>query len=98
MGKTSVHHITRAEYDRAVADAIAYGRKLQAEHKKDTRPEVRILLGRTFGVLAFNDPRATLGESGTTITPDARAVLAGEVNTAILREYHAYAALVWLLI
>jgi hypothetical protein len=94
MGKTSVDHITRAEYDRAVADAIAYGRKLQAEHKKDTRPEVRMLLGRTFGVLAFNDPRAALGESGTTITPDARAVLAGEVNTAILREYLAYPILV----
>jgi hypothetical protein len=85
-GKTPARHVARAEYDRAVAEAIAYGRDLQAGHKDDVRPEVRMLLTRTFSVMAFSDPRAAPGDSGAVATPAARAALAEEVNTAILRE------------
>ncbi|KAI0271606.1 hypothetical protein BC834DRAFT_1025347 [Gloeopeniophorella convolvens] len=63
----------------ALKAALAYGRALRAEYKKEAaeRPEVHALLERTWSVIAYHFPSEAGGE-------DARDALAGEVNQAIL--------------
>jgi hypothetical protein len=86
-GKTPEQLHREATYDAALANALAFGRSLQATHRADPRPEVRALLGRTFGLIAFADPRAAGGELGELAGPKARAMLAEEVNQAILGKF-----------
>jgi Ran-binding protein 9/10 len=70
----------------ALKAALAYGRTLQTECRKEAaeRPEVRALLERTWGVIAYHFPVEAGGDVGRWAGQDARDTLAGEVNQAIL--------------
>ncbi|KAI0321007.1 hypothetical protein OF83DRAFT_1168849 [Amylostereum chailletii] len=68
----------------ALRAAIAYGRGLRAEYKRDGRKEVQALLERTFGVVAYHFPMEAKGEIGRWAGREGREALATEVNVAIL--------------
>ncbi|KAL4257246.1 B30.2/SPRY domain-containing protein [Pleurotus pulmonarius] len=74
-----------AAYEKALTDAISYGQGLHAEYKDDERSEVQDVLKRTFGILAFYDPRKAVGSASEVVGKDARMELATEVNQAILK-------------
>lgn len=64
--------------------ALSYGQELEAEYKTDARPEIRVHLRRTFGMVAYDDPEHEDGEMGAMAGQEARVELTGEVNQAIL--------------
>ena len=70
----------------ALKAALAYGRALRAEYKKEAteRPDVHALLERTWSVIAYHFPVEVGGEVGRWAGQDARDYLAGEVNQVIL--------------
>lgn len=70
----------------ALKAALAYGRTLRTEYKKEAaeRPEIYALLERTWSVIAYHFPVEAGGEVGRWAGQDARDALAGEVNQAIL--------------
>lgn len=70
----------------ALKAALAYGRTLRTEYKKEAaeRPEIYALLERTWSVIAYHFPVEAGGEVGRWAGQDARDSLAGEVNQAIL--------------
>jgi hypothetical protein len=70
----------------ALKAALAYGRALRTEYKKEAteRPDVHALLERTWSVIAYHFPVEVGGEVGRWAGQDARDSLAGEVNQAIL--------------
>jgi Ran-binding protein 9/10 len=70
----------------ALKAALAYGRALRTEYKKeaDERPDVHALLERTWSVIAYHFPVEVGGEVGRWAGQDARDSLAGEVNQVIL--------------
>lgn len=70
----------------ALKAALAYGRALRSEYKKEAseRPDVHALLERTWSVIAYHFPVEVGGEVGRWAGQDARDSLAGEVNQAIL--------------
>jgi hypothetical protein len=70
----------------ALKAALVYGRVLRAEYKKEAteRPEVHALLERTWSVIAYHFPVEAGGDVGRWAGQDARDILAGEVNQAIL--------------
>jgi hypothetical protein len=70
----------------ALKAALAYGRALRAEYKKEEteRPDVHALLERTWSVIAYHFPVEVGGEVGRWAGQDARDSLAGEVNQVIL--------------
>jgi len=70
----------------ALKAALAYGRTLRTEYKKEAaeRPEVHALLERTWSVIAYHFPVEAGGDVGRWAGQDARDALAGEVNQAIL--------------
>ncbi|KAJ8520333.1 hypothetical protein ONZ45_g2801 [Pleurotus djamor] len=74
-----------AAYERTLTDAIAYGQTLNNEFRDDKRPEVQEILKRTFGILAFYDPRKASGSTPDVVGKDSRLELASEVNQAILK-------------
>ncbi|KAF9493903.1 SPRY-domain-containing protein [Pleurotus eryngii] len=74
-----------AAYEKALTDAISYGQGLHSEYKDDARSEVQDVLKRTFGILAFYDPRKAVGSASEVVGKDARMELATEVNRAILK-------------
>ncbi|OSX68093.1 hypothetical protein POSPLADRAFT_1130698 [Postia placenta MAD-698-R-SB12] len=63
---------------------LSYGQELEAEYKTDARPEIRVHLRRTFGMVAYDDPEHEDGEMGAMAGQEARVELTGEVNQAIL--------------
>ncbi|KAI0044359.1 SPRY-domain-containing protein [Auriscalpium vulgare] len=68
----------------ALRTAIAYGKALRADYRHDLRPEVQGCLDKSFGVVAYHFPMDAGGEVGRWAGQEARDVLAGEVNQAIL--------------
>jgi hypothetical protein len=70
----------------ALKAALAYGRTLRTEYKKEAteRPDVHALLERTWSVIAYHFPAEAGGEVGRWAGQDARDSLAGEVNQVIL--------------
>ncbi|KAI0063120.1 SPRY-domain-containing protein [Artomyces pyxidatus] len=68
----------------ALRAAIAYGKALRADYKRDPRAEVQAHLEKTFSVVAYHFPMDVGGEVGRWAGQDARDVLAAEVNQAIL--------------
>jgi hypothetical protein len=70
----------------ALKAALAYGRTLRTEYKKEAaeRQDVHALLERTWSVIAYHFPVEAGGEVGRWAGQDARDSLAGEVNQVIL--------------
>jgi hypothetical protein len=85
---SSSHHPAGAttEYESALSSAITYGQTLQSDYKTDSRPEVRAIFKRTFGVVAYEDPLEAGGEAAEVAGHEARVTLATELNQHILRE------------
>jgi hypothetical protein len=75
-----------AQYESALTSAITYGQTLQSDYKTDSRPEVRAIFNRTFGVVAYEDPLEAGGEAAEVAGHEARILLATELNQDILRE------------
>jgi hypothetical protein len=75
-----------AQYEMALNSAISYGQTLQSDYKTDSRPEVRAIFNRTFGVVAYEDPLGAGGDVAEVAGQEARLVLATELNQDILRE------------
>ncbi|KDQ54931.1 hypothetical protein JAAARDRAFT_354484 [Jaapia argillacea MUCL 33604] len=73
-----------ARYSTALNEALAYGQALRTNYK-DARPEVGALFKRTFGIVAYEDPASVGGEVAEVVGQEARAVLANELNMAILK-------------
>ncbi|KZT68756.1 SPRY-domain-containing protein [Daedalea quercina L-15889] len=69
----------------ALHTALAYGQRLEADYKSDTRPAVQTHRLRTFGLVAYEDPENEGGEVGALAGQEARVQLASEVNQAILQ-------------
>lgn len=72
-------------HERALQAALQYGRALWNDYKYDTRPEVRALSERTFGIVAFDDPLEAGGITAETAGHGARVALGNELNQAILK-------------
>lgn len=85
-GKQRAEEDIDAAHDAALRAAIAYGQSLKNDYESDTRPEVKQLFNKTFGILAYTDPLAAGGQVAAFVSPEARAHLASELNTAILSE------------
>ena len=75
-----------AQYESALSSAISYGQALQSDYKTDSRPEVRAIFNRTFGVVAYEDPLEAGGDVADVAGQEARVALATELNQDILRE------------
>lgn len=75
-----------AQYESALSLAITYGQTLQSDYKTDSRPEVRAIFKRTFGVVAYEDPLEAGGDAAEVAGHEARVALATELNQHILRE------------
>ena len=76
-----------AQYETALNSAIAYGQSLQSDYKTDSRPEVRAIFNRTFGIVAYDDPLEAGGDAAEVAGHEARMALATELNQDILREF-----------
>jgi len=76
---------TAAQYETALDSAISYGQTLRSDYKTDSRPEVRAIFDRTFGVVAYEDPMEAGGEAAEVAGHEARLALATELNQDILR-------------
>ncbi|KAF8891559.1 hypothetical protein CPB85DRAFT_1230716 [Mucidula mucida] len=74
-----------ARYETALSDAISYGQTLRNDYKSDHRAEVKSIFMKTFGIVAFEDPRDAGGEVAEVVGHEARVALANELNQAILR-------------
>jgi len=72
------------EYQAALASALSYGRALQSDYRKDTRPEVQSLLKQAFNLVAFEDPLEETPELREVVGQEPRARLANELNLGIL--------------
>ncbi|KAL1739540.1 concanavalin A-like lectin/glucanase domain-containing protein [Schizophyllum fasciatum] len=72
-------------HERVLQEALQYGRALWNDYKYDTRPEVRALSERTFGIVAFDDPIEAGGITAEVAGPAARVALGNELNQAILK-------------
>ena len=75
-----------AQYESALSSAISYGQTLRSDYKTDSRPEVRAIFNKTFGVVAYEDPLEAGGEVAEVAGLDARMTLATELNQGILRK------------
>jgi len=73
-----------ASYQRALGEALAYGRKLQSDYRTDMRLEVQSLLKITFSVVSYDDPTTAGGDVAELVSQEARTQLAQEMNQAIL--------------
>jgi len=73
-----------AEYQAALAEALAYGRTLQTIYQDEERPEMQTLFSRIFGLVAYEDPLNAGGEPALLAGQEARNTLAAELNSAIL--------------
>jgi len=85
---SSSHHLAAAattQYEFALSSAITYGQTLQSDYKTDSRPEVRAIFKRTFGVVAYEDPLGAGGEAAEVAGYEARVTLATELNQHILQ-------------
>lgn len=71
-------------YQAALAEALDYGRQLQADYRADSRPDVQSLLKLTFSLVTYEDPRKAGGEVAELASQEARNRLSQEVNQAIL--------------
>jgi hypothetical protein len=85
-GKQRAEEDIDAAHDAALRAAIAYGQSLKTDYEADTRPEVKQLFNKTFGILAYTDPLTAGGEVSAFVSAEARAQLANELNTRILSE------------
>jgi len=74
-----------AQYESALSSAISYGQALQSDYKTDSRPEVRAIFNRTFGVVAYEDPLEAGGDVAEVAGQEARVALATELNQDILQ-------------
>lgn len=83
---SSSQTLATVQYESALSSAITYGQTLQSDYKTDSRPEVRAIFKRTFGVVAYEDPLEAGGEAAEVAGHEARVVLAAELNRYILRE------------
>ncbi|TEB39130.1 SPRY-domain-containing protein [Coprinellus micaceus] len=84
-GKQRAEEDIDAAHDAALRAAIAYGQSLKTDYEADTRPEVKQLFNKTFGILAYTDPLTAGGEVSAFVSAEARAQLANELNTRILK-------------
>ncbi len=84
-----------AKYQRALSDALAYGRKLQSDYRTDMRLEVQSRLKRTFSLVTYDDPTTAGGEVAELVSQEARVQLAQEMNQAILGGFHLYVVLTY---
>jgi hypothetical protein len=75
-----------SQYEGALTKAISYGQTLHADYTGDKRPEVQMIFGRTFGIVAWDDPIEAGGEAAEVAGHEARITLASELNQAILSE------------
>ena len=60
---------------------------IQREYEKDGRDEVKRIFKRTFSVVAYDDPIAAGGDVALVAGTEARALLANELNQAILSTF-----------
>ncbi|EIW86343.1 SPRY-domain-containing protein [Coniophora puteana RWD-64-598 SS2] len=70
-------------YGDALSKAVAYGQELQSDY--NDRPEVRDILKRASVIVAYDDPLEAGGDAAEVAGQNARAVLATELNQAILQ-------------
>ena len=82
----SSHGALAARYESTLSSAISYGQTLQSDYKTDSRPEVRGIFKKTFGIVAYEDPLGAGGEAAEVAGHAARVRLATELNQDILRE------------
>jgi hypothetical protein len=75
-----------ARYESTLNSAILYGQTLQSDYKTDSRPEVRVIFNRTFGIVAYEDPLEAGGDAAEVAGHESRITLATELNQDILRE------------
>ena len=83
---SSSHSALAAQYESTLSSAISYGQTLQSDYKTDSRPEVRGIFKKTFGIVAYEDPLGAGGEVAEVAGHAARVRLATELNQEILRE------------
>ncbi|KIY66812.1 SPRY-domain-containing protein [Cylindrobasidium torrendii FP15055 ss-10] len=72
------------ETEAALNSAIAYGQALANDYRHDERAEVKTVFMKTFGILAFEDPRKEPSVADV-VGQDEKIALANELNQAILR-------------
>lgn len=84
---TEASRAATAQYEHALHEAITYGQSLQADYKSDSRPEVRSIFKRTFGIVAWHNPLEAGGQAAEVAGQDARVELANELNQAILSAF-----------
>jgi len=65
-----------------LADALAYGQLLQEDYRDDPREEVKRVLGESFSLLAYTNPRGSV--VGHLLEESGRREVAEELNSAIL--------------
>jgi hypothetical protein len=75
---------TAIQYEKALNTAITYGQTLQNDYKTDSRPEVKTIFKRTFGIVAYVDPMEAGDDVTEIVGQEARVKLANEMNQAIL--------------
>lgn len=68
----------------SLANALAYGQRLELDYKDDMRPAIATYLKKTFSVVAYEDPLNVAGEVGKIASQESRNILAMEMNEAIL--------------
>lgn len=73
-----------SQYETALNEAIGYGQTLSSDYKADSRPQVRDIFKRTFGIVAWEDPMTAGGVIAEVVGHEARVALATELNQAIL--------------
>lgn len=73
-----------AQSSNLMGEALMYGQRLQAEFRDDPRPEVKQALEDTFALIAYTN--AEESSLAPLLKEDGRAVIAEELNSAILGE------------
>lgn len=71
--------------------ALAYGQQLQEDYRDDPREEVKRVLGESFSLLAYTDPRGSV--VGHLLEESGRREVAEELNSAILGFLYFHALL-----
>lgn len=71
-----------AQSSSLMGEALTYGQRLQAEYRDDPRPEVKQALEDTFALIAYTN--AEESSLAPLLREDGRAVIAEELNSAIL--------------
>ncbi|KIY45739.1 SPRY-domain-containing protein [Fistulina hepatica ATCC 64428] len=83
-GHTSSTPLHVDGHEKALSDALAYGRALWTDYKHASE-ERRTIVERAFCVVAFSDPREVGGLPAEVSSIETRIALSAELNQAILK-------------